>query len=415
MDQQTVDRLHQLEQQKFYSQAMDLLKSSYPQHGADEKWMESALLKMTELLVEMEDESKIVPFLQSTACPMFEAIPTKAKTTKILKSMLDRMAKFVSSPVQTAATKLLVEWSIAQNRVYLRQALETRLVGLYLEIRAYSDALTLIAALLKELKKLDDKLALVEVFSLESRCYHALRNLPKSRASLTSARSSANSIYCPPLLQAQLDMQSGVLHAEEQDFKTAYSYFYEAMEGYSSQNEMSLSLQGLKYMLLCKIMLGLADDVFNIMTGKMALKFQGSNVDAMRAVASAYKSRSLSDFQKTLADYTNELQNDSIVKFHLQALYDQLLEQNLVRVIEPYSRVQISHVAETVKLPLAVVEQKLSQMILDKSFSGTLDQRDGSLHVFDTVVVDQTFATAIETIHSMGLVVESLYEKARTL
>lgn len=45
----------------------------------------------------------------------------------------------------------------------------------------YSDALTLIGNLLRELKKLDDKNTLMEVQLLESRVFHALRNMPKSR------------------------------------------------------------------------------------------------------------------------------------------------------------------------------------------------------------------------------------------
>lgn len=73
----------------------------------------------------------------------------------------------------------------------------------------YEDALKLGSSLLYELKKLDDKALLVEVQLLESKVYHSLGNLPKSRAALTSARTTANGIYCPPKLQAALDLQSG--------------------------------------------------------------------------------------------------------------------------------------------------------------------------------------------------------------
>lgn len=128
---------------------------------------------------------------------------------------------------------------------------------------------------------MDDKALLVEVQLLESKTYHALSNLPKARAALTSARTTANAIYCPPKLQAALDMQSGekpraprvsrrrpgrqltrlvlrlagIIHAaEEKDWKTAYSYFYEAFEGYDSIDSPR-AIKALKYMLLCKIML----------------------------------------------------------------------------------------------------------------------------------------------------------------
>ena len=76
-------------------------------------------------------------------------------------------------------------------------------------------------------------------------------------------------------------MQSGVLHAEDKDYKTAYSYFFEALEGLSSQDDPKATA-ALKYMLLCKIMLGLPEDVTAIVSGKLAQRYAGPDVDAMK-------------------------------------------------------------------------------------------------------------------------------------
>lgn len=128
----------------------------------------------------------------------------------------------------------------------------------------------------------------------------------------------------------------------------------------------------------------------------------------MRAIARAHQNRNLADFEKALKEYQQgtsvqtifdplrfqsnlhctELASDHTIRSHLTALYDTLLEQNLLRIVEPYSVVEISYVAETVGQERQAVEAKLSQMILDKVLYGVLDQGRGCLLAYDDPEVD---------------------------
>lgn len=56
--------------------------------------------------------------------------------------------------------------------------------------------------------------------------------------------------------------------------------------------------------------------------------------------------------------YRTEFSQDPIIKHHLAALFDRLLEQNLLRIVEPYSVVEISYIASHVELSVQEVEGK---------------------------------------------------------
>ncbi|PAA48235.1 hypothetical protein BOX15_Mlig007248g3 [Macrostomum lignano] len=343
---------------------------------------------------------------------------SKAKAGKLVKTLLDH---FLDLEAGTGREIKLCEdciaWADAEKRNYLRQSLQVRLMALFYSSGRYEEALRLGSKLLRELKKLDDKMLLVEVQLLESKTYYKLSNVQRARAALTSSRTTANGIYIPPKMQAGLDLQSGVLHAaDERDFKTAYSYFYEAFEGYDSVDLQRQAVNALKYMLMCKIILNQSEEVSSILSGKLALKYAAySDVQAMTEIAGSVKRRSLADFVAARDKFKAELDDDFVVKRHLATLYDSLVERNLSKLIEAYGCVQIDRIAELIGLPRDVVEKKLSQMILDKSLNGILDQESGVLVMYTHQEADQTYARSLDTIHESSKVIDQLYIKSGKL
>lgn len=339
----------------------------------------------------------------------------KLKAAKVVKTLIEYYDDIPGAiDTQIALARASIKWAVDSKLLFLRQSLQLKLAALLYDKGLFQDGLRIITDLLREYKKLDDKLSLVEVQLLELRIYHSLRNIPKSRASLTSARTSANSIYCPTLLQAELDVQSGILNAEDRDYKTAFSYFFESFEGFNSQDD-ARAVVVLKYMLLTKIMLNLIDDVNHLLNSKNVAKYQLRDIDAMKAIATAYSNRSLKEFEGSLLTYSAELKADPIIKNHFNALYDNLLEQNLLKIIESYLVVELSHISETIGLNLQQVEGKLSQMILDKVFYGVLDQGNGWLVIYDEPRKDAAYEASLDLVKNLSNVVDLLYEKASSL
>ena len=92
-----------------------------------------------------------------------------------------------------------------------------------------------------------------------------------------------------------------------------------------------------------------------------------------------------------LEQYKAVLGEHAIISFHLTDLNETLLELNIVRILEPFSCVEISHVAELIELPVPRTLSKLSEMILDQKLKGTLDLGHGVLIVFENESVRTTY------------------------
>lgn len=372
----------------------------------------TAIYALGELYAQKGKHEDLRNFIRDTRS--FFGTIAKAKTAKILKELLNIFGRIPNTEkLQAEFCKETITWCQKEGRSFLKQRVQSRLASLLLGMRQYKEALRLISRLVRDVKKIDDKILLVEISIVESRIHLALKNTPKAKGSLTAARSAANAIYCPPSLQAEIDIQSGVLCSEEGDFKTAYSYFFEGFEGFDTSKNQLKASQCLKYMLMVKIMTNQSADVYTLINTKAGVKYAGSEIEAIKAIADAHKKRSIHQFAEVKTKFASELSKDLFVSSHLAALEDNLLVQNLIRLIEPFSRVEIDHVAKLIDLPRQQVEAKLSEMILEKKLNGILDQGSGNLIIFDEVQKDKTFEAGLETVQELGNVVDKLYRKAQ--
>ena len=147
------------------------------------------------------------------------------------------------------------------------------------------------------------------------------------------------------------------------------------------------------------------------------MKYKGVEIDAMVAIANAAKIKSLESFTETTNNplYSQFLKSDALISHQLDDLYQKMLELNLLKIVHAYSCIEIIHVAKLIKLPVADVERKLSQMILDHRFSGILDQGNGHLIIYENSLEDKSYTKGLEVIANMSQVVDALFHRAHVI
>lgn len=312
----------------------------------------------------------------------WESLST-ARLTKMIKMVFEQIPitfntyenvlKFLTS---------LAEW--ASDKKMLKLDLECKLIHVYLSVGKFRECLDKIKQVLKELKKYDDKVNLISLYIFESKAYYEIKDFSKARASLTSARSMAVSSACPAYLQAQIDLLNGMYLTDEHSFETSNSYFIESLECFYQDKQIENSKISLRYIILSKILSKKYSDIPTILESKPAFYIRDDPVvQVLNDIAKICKNRNLKEYSELLHRNRTSLETDGYIYRHLNYIYNLLLDQNILKIIEPYSHIKIQFIANKLGFPEGVIESKLRNMILDKSILGILDHVSKCLLLYD--------------------------------
>ena len=300
------------------------------------------------------------------------------------------------------------------NNISMKSKIQTRLAEVYYIHENYSKALDICNKVIFDLKRYEDNLGLIQLLLLESKIYYATNGISKAKASLTSVKTLITKVYVEPKLQANIDMHAGILAAYEKDFNLAYSYFFEAFDVYNIPNKKrrNKGLRAFQYMILCKIVGGHIEEVNNVVLSKQGKDYYGPEVEALRSIESAVKEKSIKLLEDNI-EKNKKYFTDKVINYHIRNLHNDLLEKNLIKIIKPYSVVEIDFVAKSIGLNYQDVLNRLRQMILDKKINGILDQGKGSLIIYDVDSANPYLDKSIETFKNLEKVVEALDKKVR--
>ena len=379
---------------------MDLKQSLKQIEGIEEK--EAFVLSLIETML-LEGKYKEVSAILVNLQNDWEELST-ARFGKILTKIFERI-DIDENNFEDAKYLLQSLIDNCGEKKLLKCDLECKMIHAYLMAGMYKECLDLIKKVVTLLKKFEDKINLIRIFLYESRVYYELRNTDLARSSLTAARAMAVSTVCPSALQAQIDLLNGMFLIDDACFDSAVGYLVESIEGFSIDKQFVDGGVAFRYLILCKILSNKFKEIPTILNAKYIKKLKEHEEDdfvleLLLKVKDIAKNRDVVAYQNLLNSNDKILKDDIFMYKHLSFYYNKLLEQNIMKIIEPYSHVKISFIADKLHFESSLVEDKLRMMILDRKIYGILDHKSGCLVVFDFEEdVESEFTKNIKILH----------------
>ncbi|CCF75573.1 26S proteasome regulatory subunit N6 [Babesia microti strain RI] len=487
--------------------------------GFDERLIginEDIILKICYHLISVGDIGGVIKVFNDNE-PFLSMIPM-AKMGKIIKCILERMllVKFDINSILKVFVKFK-NWCDQQKRTFLGYRIEIKIIILLVFKKEFALALKRISSLITSLKLLEDKQFLLDAYILQSKIYLFISNYALMKMSLSNAKNVSINLNTPSYVNGELDLLSGLISLHEKDYKTAYSYFYEAYESFHSsltgpnnkiypyikvpnshsgefdlddelsytlvqtfptisefspvfftfyslehaplstcgdnmvmdgevrinfENEQLLDtdcdiemdctlkceindvensnfpplpqrklIQSLKYMLLATILTNKSQMMGSILFAKNKISYvYNPEIMMLKNISGLYTNNSLAEFEEILKTNEKIISADPVLNQGLCEMYDNLMEESLLKIIKPFSKVDIGYISDRLGISKQVLIRKVSEMIIDGKLCAMFDLRkeEGILTIYEPQVLRPMHKGITSTISNLSAVVDAL-------
>merc|ERR1712018_634632 len=221
---------------------------------------------------------------------------------------------------------------------------------------------------------------LLEVYALEIQMYTAQKNNKKLKA-LYDQSLHIKSAIPHPLILGVIRECGGKMHLREGEFEKAHTDFFEAFKNYDESGSPRRTTC-LKYLVLANMLMKSGINPFDSQEAKPYKN--DPEILAMTNLVSAYQNNDINEFEKILKQNRETIMDDPFIREHIEDLLRNIRTQVLIKLIKPYTRINISFISKELNVDAADVESLLVSCILDSTIQGRIDQVSGVLELDQT-------------------------------
>ncbi|CAH1103289.1 unnamed protein product [Psylliodes chrysocephalus] len=211
---------------------------------------------------------------------------------------------------------------------------------------------------------------LLEIYALEIQMYTAQKNNKKLKT-LYEQSLHIKSAIPHPLIMGVIRECGGKMHLREGEFEKAHTDFFEAFKNYDESGSPRRTTC-LKYLVLANMLMKSGINPFDSQEAKPYKN--DPEILAMTNLVNAYQNNDINEFEHILKQNRQNIMDDPFIREHIEDLLRNIRTQVLIKLIKPYTRIQIPFISTELNIDVSEVESLLVSCILDNTIQGRIDQ-----------------------------------------
>ncbi|KAI9492027.1 PCI domain-containing protein [Zychaea mexicana] len=211
---------------------------------------------------------------------------------------------------------------------------------------------------------------LLEVLALEIQMHTETKNSKKLKELYQQCLNVKSAIPHPRIMGVIREC-GGKMHMGEKEWDMAQTDFFESFKNYDEAGSPQ-RIQVLKYLVLANM---LTESQINPFDSQETKPYKNDReIVAMTNLVSAFQRKDIREFERILKSNRQAIMGDSFIRAYIDDVLANIRKQVLVKLIKPYTRIELAFMAKQLNIAVEEVEELLIALILDEKISGRIDQ-----------------------------------------